>query len=121
MPQIVVTIDGKTYRMACAEGEEHHLEALAADVDGKIAELRKSFGEIGDLRLTVMAAIMASDQLHEARARIAELEAQRDADGASVKASEAGGESARRDFAQSLDETAASLEKIAAKLAAGVE
>ena len=72
MPQIVVTIDGKTYRMACAEGEEQHLETLAADVDGKIAELRGSFGQIGDLRLTVMAAIMATDQLHEARRRLAE-------------------------------------------------
>jgi len=74
MPQIVVTIDGKTYRMACAEGEEAHLEGLAAEVDGRVSELRGSFGEIGDLRLTVMAAIMASDELDEARGRIAALE-----------------------------------------------
>ncbi|MBB3999293.1 cell division protein ZapA [Aureimonas pseudogalii] len=76
MPQIVVTIDGKTYRMACAEGEEAHLEGLAAEVDGRVTELRGSFGEIGDLRLTVMAAIMATDELDEARGRIAALERQ---------------------------------------------
>lgn len=76
MPQIVVSIDGKTYRMACAEGEEAHLTGLAADLDGRITELRGSFGEIGDLRITVMAAIMVSDELAEQRRRVAELEAE---------------------------------------------
>jgi hypothetical protein len=61
MPQVVVNIDGKTYRMACGEGEEPHLTALAAEVDRKIAELREGFGQIGDLRLTVMAAITATE------------------------------------------------------------
>ncbi|ALN74054.1 MULTISPECIES: cell division protein ZapA [unclassified Aureimonas] len=76
MPQIVVSIDGKTYRMACADGEEEHLTGLAADLDGRINELRGSFGEIGDLRITVMAAIMVSDELSEQRRRVAELEAE---------------------------------------------
>lgn len=74
MPQIVVTIDGKSFRMACAEGEEQHLTGLAAEVDGRINELRKSFGEIGDQRLVVMAAIMATDELSEQRRRVAALE-----------------------------------------------
>lgn len=119
MPQIVVTIDGKTYRMACAEGEEEHLETLAADVDGKIAELRGSFGQIGDLRLTVMAAIMATDQLHEARRRLADLQARFDDGETSRAAGEASEETTRAEFARSLDETAASLERISAKLAGG--
>ncbi|TFF21924.1 cell division protein ZapA [Jiella endophytica] len=119
MPQIVVTIDEKTYRMACAEGEEKHLETLAADVDGKISELRGSFGQIGDLRLTVMAAIMATDQLYEARRKLQELQAQIDADAETRTASEAGSETRRREFAESLDETAAALERITAKLTAG--
>ncbi len=116
MPQIVVTIDQKTYRMACAEGEEAHLETLAADVDGKIAELRESFGQIGDLRRTVMAAIMATDQRHEARRRLQDMEARLGADAAGREASEAGSETSRRLFAESLDETAAVLERITAKL-----
>ncbi|GGD94525.1 cell division protein ZapA [Aureimonas endophytica] len=74
MPQVIVTIDGKTFRMACAEGEEDHLAGLAADVDARVGELRKSFGEIGDQRLVVMAAIMATDELAEQRRRVAALE-----------------------------------------------
>ncbi|WP_152045109.1 cell division protein ZapA [Aureimonas psammosilenae] len=74
MPQVIVSIDGKTFRMACAEGEEAHLTGLAADVDARVIELRKSFGEIGDQRLVVMAAIMATDELAEQRRRVAALE-----------------------------------------------
>jgi cell division protein ZapA len=76
MPQVTVTIAGQTYRMACAEGEERHLEGLAASYDAKVEEMRASFGEIGDMRLHVMAALAQADELHETRRRIAALEAE---------------------------------------------
>jgi cell division protein ZapA len=76
MPQVTVVIAGKTYRIACAEGEEQHLEGLAASYDAKIEEMRQAFGEIGDMRLHVMAAITQADELHEARRRIAAIEAE---------------------------------------------
>lgn len=76
MPQVTVTIAGKTYRIACAEGEEQHLEGLAASYDEKIEEMRRAFGEIGDMRLHVMAAITQADELHETRRRLAALEAE---------------------------------------------
>lgn len=74
MPQVTVTIAGQTYRMACAEGEEGHLQGLAASYDTRIEEMRGAFGEIGDLRLHVMAAIAQADELHETKRRIAALE-----------------------------------------------
>lgn len=74
MPQVMVTIAGKTYRMACAEGEEGHLQGLAAAYDARIDEMRAAFGEIGDLRLHVMAAIAQADELHEMKRRVAALE-----------------------------------------------
>ena len=74
MPQISVTIDGKSYRMACAEGEEAHLSALAAELDTRVTGMRKSFGEIGDMRLHVMAALTQADELAELKRRLADLE-----------------------------------------------
>jgi cell division protein ZapA len=76
MPQVTVTIAGQSYRMACAAGEEGHLESLAASYDARIEEMRGAFGEIGDLRLHVMAAIAQADELHETKRRIAALEAE---------------------------------------------
>jgi cell division protein ZapA len=78
MAQVVVTIDSKAYRMACEEGQEAHLEGLAQNFDRYVGHLKAQFGEIGDLRITVMASIMVMDELSEANRRIAELERQMD-------------------------------------------
>jgi len=72
MAQAVVTIAGRTYRMNCDEGEEPHIEELALQVDGKIAELRGAFGEIGDQRIVVMAALTLADELFAARKKLLE-------------------------------------------------
>ena len=75
MAQITVTINGKSFRMACDDGEEERLTGLAARFDGWIGELKGAFGEIGDQRLTVMAGIMATDQLAELEKKVVSLEA----------------------------------------------
>jgi len=47
---------------------------LARELDNRINNLRTKFGEIGDTRLTVMAAITVADELSEAGQRIKQLE-----------------------------------------------
>ena len=76
MAQVQVTIAGKSYRMACGDGEEAHLESLAALLEGKIEEMRATFGEIGDMRLQVMAALTLADEVSERRRRIEALESE---------------------------------------------
>ncbi|MBL0371679.1 cell division protein ZapA [Rhizobium sp. KVB221] len=76
MAQVTVTIDGKAYRMACEEGQEEHLTGLAQNFDQYVGHLKSQFGEIGDLRVTVMAAIMIMDELSEAHRAKAALEAE---------------------------------------------
>ena len=76
MAQVTVTIGGRVYRLACNEGEQPHLEGLARTFDDKINEIRNAFGEIGDQRLVVMAALTFADELSEARRIIERLEAQ---------------------------------------------
>jgi cell division protein ZapA len=74
MSQVSVTINGKQYRMACEDGQEGHLLRLAKDLDDRMAKLHGSFGEIGDTRLTVMAALTLADELVEASMRVRRLE-----------------------------------------------
>jgi cell division protein ZapA len=76
LAQVIVTINGRQFRMACEDGQEQHLTRLAHDFDQRIGELRAKFGEIGDTRLTVMAALTVADQLFEAVTRIRKLEAE---------------------------------------------
>jgi cell division protein ZapA len=75
MSSVNITINGKQYRVACEPGQEQRLTQLAEDFDERIASMRSRFGEVGDARLTVMAAMMIGDELVDARARIAKLEA----------------------------------------------
>ena len=73
MPDVVVEIAGKKYRMGCEEGEQQHLLDLAADFNARVEAMKGDFGEIGDTRLTVMAGIAALDELSEAHRTIDSL------------------------------------------------
>ena len=73
MAQVNVTISGRSYRIACEDGQEDHLQGLAAQVDESIVQLRGQFGEIGDQRLVVMAALTLADRIDEMERRLAAM------------------------------------------------
>jgi len=72
--QVSVSINGRNYRMACDDGQEEHLTRLAQDLDRRIARLRDDFGQIGDMRLTIMAALTIADELSEQGQRVRRAE-----------------------------------------------
>jgi len=74
MSHINVTINARQYRRACEEGQEVRLLKLAENLESRITTLRGKFGEIGDARLTVMAALTVCDELLDANNRIRALE-----------------------------------------------
>jgi cell division protein ZapA len=74
MSHINVTINGRQYRMACEEGQELRLLKLAETLEQRITNLRGKFGEIGDARLTVMAALTVCDELLDAGQHVRKLE-----------------------------------------------
>jgi cell division protein ZapA len=74
MASITATINGRQFRLACEDGEEDHLQALAEKLEQRVSDLHGKFGEIGDTRLTVMAALTIADELVEADKRIRRLE-----------------------------------------------
>ena len=118
MPQISVTIDGKSYRMACGDGEEAHLSALAADLGARVADMRKAFGEIGDMRLQVMAALTIADEVSELKRRLSVAEAEAERLRAEVAASsEAQADQSAR-VADGVSKAAERIERMARALAA---
>jgi len=78
MVHVSVTIDGRTYRMACDEGQEEHLRNLGGKLDAAIQTLKEGFGEVGDHRLAIMAGIMMVDELEESHKLVAGLQAEID-------------------------------------------
>jgi cell division protein ZapA len=68
MPQIVVTINGRSHPVACNEGEEQRIAELARYVDGKVKGFARDLGQIGEARLLVLAALVLADELADAQA-----------------------------------------------------
>jgi cell division protein ZapA len=75
MAQVSLQINGYGYILGCADGEEDHLFALAADLDRRIEEIKGSTGTTGEARLLLMAALVVSDELHDLREHVQRLDA----------------------------------------------
>lgn len=71
MGQATITINGRTYRLECGDGEEERLLALADIVRRRVNSLAGEFAAAGDGRLLLMAALMLADELMDAQAQLA--------------------------------------------------
>ena len=74
MPEVNVEIAGRSYRLGCGEGEEEHLEGLAALIDAEAQALQKQFGNMQEARLFLMTSLLVADRLADAETRLAEIE-----------------------------------------------
>jgi cell division protein ZapA len=58
-----ITIAGRTYQVACREGEEENLRAAARLVDGKSREALAGLGTLSEARQFLFASLLLADQL----------------------------------------------------------
>ena len=65
MAKVSIEINGRKYNLGCDDGEEARLESLGEKLNDRIKLLANQFGQIGDLRLMVMAGISMTDELEE--------------------------------------------------------
>lgn len=69
MGQVTVTLNSRTYRLRCGDGEEERLLLLAEHVRAKLDELVAEFDQCGDDRLLLMTALLVTDELWDARTK----------------------------------------------------
>ena len=117
MGQVTLSIHSRNYVMSCDDGQEEHLTRLGEYLDEKIRELSRTSGGVGETRLLVMAALLISDELFEARKNLSggATPASGSPNGADADAF-AGLEEAEADMALALDAVAERIEAIAANL-----
>ncbi len=75
MGHVTVTLNSRTYRLRCGDGEESRLIELATQVKQRVDALAAEFGNVGDDRLLLMAALLIADELHDARAMLEQMTA----------------------------------------------
>ena len=118
MAQVVVTINTRSYAVACGDGEEEHLLRLAAQVDGRVTARAREMGQVGDARLLLMTALLMADDIEQAEDRVRELEAS--LDGVDRVRTEVEGRATEIEVksAAYIERLAARVESIASRLAA---
>jgi cell division protein ZapA len=71
MSDCSITVNGRSYVIACEDGQEAHLARLADYIDKRVTELAESVGQVGENRLILMASLLVADELGDAYAALA--------------------------------------------------
>lgn len=62
MPHVEITIGGRSFEVACQEGEEHYLHSAAAMLNTEAAHLSEQIGRMPEARMLLMAGLMLADK-----------------------------------------------------------
>jgi cell division protein ZapA len=65
MAQVSIRINGYAYSVGCEDGQEDHLQAMAAQVEDRVSRIKRMGGQSGESRLLVLAALLMADELHD--------------------------------------------------------
>lgn len=68
MAQVTIRINGYAYLVGCEDGQEGHLEQMAAEIEQRIGSIKAIGGQSGEARLLMLAALLLADELHDIRA-----------------------------------------------------
>jgi cell division protein ZapA len=108
MGQVAITIRGRSYQIACDDGQEAHLARLGRYLDQRAEQIATSSRTtVSDALLLVMVALVVADELSDT---VAELES---ANPVGAKAARA---EAETEAVQAISKVAERIERIAAKL-----
>jgi len=67
MAQVTIRINGYAYMVGCEDGQESHLEQMAAEIEQRINSIKAIGGQSGEARLLMLAALLLADELHDIR------------------------------------------------------
>jgi cell division protein ZapA len=121
--QVAITVNGRSYQIACEDGQEAHLSELGAYIDKRVSDLVASVGQIGDMRLLLMASLLIADELSEvydeldvARARASKRAGKTAGKTASPSPAQERPEGENETLASGLEAMARRIEDIATRL-----
>ena len=67
MAQVTIRINGYAYTVGCEDGQETHLERMAAEIEQRINSIKAIGGQSGEARLLMLASLLLADELHDMR------------------------------------------------------
>ena len=117
MGKVSLNINGRSYGLGCEAGEEERLMRLGQRLDDRVSEMANQFGQIGDLRLLVMAGITLLDEMDDPNSNVdARVEAKLGSLRAEADDAIKARESAEVKAAESLMSAAQRIKRLAERL-----
>ena len=107
MAQVSITLRGRSYQIACEDGQEAHLSRLGRYLDERAGQLLKQTGPVSDSMLLVMVSLLIADELSDAAGELENL-GDSGKGGARVEAEEA--------VVTAIDSLASRIDSLAEKL-----
>lgn len=98
MSNVTLELGGRSYAVACADGQEAHILELGRAIDAKLAAMPNIAGQ-SEARTLLFAALLMADECHEAKQSKTQPVA-----------------AAGPDLAEALEKVAGRLENCAARL-----
>jgi cell division protein ZapA len=75
MAIVNVEVNGRSHQVGCEDGQEAHVMALGRQFDGLVRQVAAEVGQVGDVRLLLLAALTQADEMSETNKRLSETQA----------------------------------------------
>ena len=65
MAEVDITINKRSYRISCKDGEEERIRSLATLINNQVKKLTEKIGQLGEARMILLASLVLLDKSDE--------------------------------------------------------
>tara|TARA_Y200000002_G_scaffold228473_1_gene188647 strand:+ start:306 stop:584 length:279 start_codon:yes stop_codon:yes gene_type:complete len=65
MAEVDITINRRSYRISCKDGEEERIKSLASLINNQVQKLSEKIGQLGEARMILLASLVLLDKSDE--------------------------------------------------------
>tara|TARA_B100001027_G_scaffold163052_1_gene115506 strand:+ start:879 stop:1154 length:276 start_codon:yes stop_codon:yes gene_type:complete len=65
MAEVDITINGRSYRISCKNGEEERIKSLSLLINNQVQKLSEKIGQLGEARMILLASLVLLDKSDE--------------------------------------------------------
>ena len=65
MAEVDITINKRSYRISCKDGEEERIKSLASLINNQVQKLSEKIGQLGEARMILLASLVLLDKSDE--------------------------------------------------------
>ena len=65
MAEVDITINGRSYRISCKDGEEERIKSLSSLINNQVQKLSERIGQLGEARMILLASLVLLDKSDE--------------------------------------------------------